>query len=71
MTGSQLSADRLARVHDGTRAHVEGGGVPGLVSVAHARRGEVHLDCTGLHQRPPKTGGEIGPNTIFRISFMT
>src|SRR6266571_4199068 len=63
-----LSSARLGRMHDVMAGHVDGGGVPGLVTLV-ARHGEVHVDAIGTMAQ----GGSapIGRDTIFRISSMT
>ena len=54
-----FSKARLGRMHDVMAAHVERGGVPGLVTLV-SRHGEVHVDAIGLAR-----------DTIFRIASMT
>ena len=68
MTDSNLSKDRLGRLHDVLFSHVEAGEVPGLVSVL-SRRGEVHIEAMGSHDLGGRT--PMRPNSIFRISSMT
>ena len=68
MSVGELSATRLARMHDFMTSLVERGEVPGLVTLV-SRRGEVHVDAIGV-----QTIGESTPmqrDTIFRISSMT
>jgi CubicO group peptidase (beta-lactamase class C family) len=68
MTDTQFSKDRLAHLSTAMAGHVDGGDVPGLVSVI-SRRGETHIDCIG--RSAVEHGTEIRPDTIFRISSMT
>jgi CubicO group peptidase (beta-lactamase class C family) len=68
MTTSELSADRLARLHEIMSAHVERRHAPGLVSVV-SRRGEVHVDVIG--ETATDGGDPVRRDTIFRISSMT
>jgi CubicO group peptidase (beta-lactamase class C family) len=68
MTGSVLSQDRLARLHDIMAGHVGRGAAPGLVAVV-SRRGEVHVDALGATAL--RGGQPVRPDTIFRISSMT
>jgi CubicO group peptidase (beta-lactamase class C family) len=68
MTTSNLSKDRLGRLHDIMARHVRRGAAPGLVSVV-SRRGEAEIDAIGvtaLGSRQP-----VRLDTIFRISSMT
>jgi len=68
MTKGGLSTERLGRMRDVMTAHVEGGMLPGLVTLA-ARRGEVHVDVIGT-----KAFGARDPmrrDTLFRITSMT
>src|SRR6267154_1428494 len=67
MTSSGLSNDRLARLHDLMRSHVDHGAAPGLVSVI-SRRGEAHVDVIGARALD---GEAMRRETIFRISSMT
>src|SRR6267154_5335277 len=67
MTSSGLSNDRLARLHDLMRSHVDHGAAPGLVSVV-SRRGEAHVDVIGARALD---GEAMRRETIFRISSMT
>jgi CubicO group peptidase (beta-lactamase class C family) len=63
-----LSRARLERMHEVMAGHVEGGAVPGLVTLL-SRRGEVHVDAIGT-----KAIGGSDPmrrDTIFRIASMT
>jgi CubicO group peptidase (beta-lactamase class C family) len=63
-----LSTARLARMHDIMAAHVEQGGVPGLLTLV-SRKGAVYVDAIGT-----KTAGghdAMERDTIFRISSMT
>jgi CubicO group peptidase (beta-lactamase class C family) len=67
MSGSGLSKARLGRMHDVLAGHVEGGEVPGLVTLI-SRRGEVHVDAIGAKA----VGGDpVRRDSIFRISSMT
>jgi CubicO group peptidase (beta-lactamase class C family) len=68
MAGSGLSAGRLARVREIAARHVEGGSLPGLVTVV-SRRGESHIEAVGAIG----VGGDrpMQRDTIFRISSMT
>jgi CubicO group peptidase (beta-lactamase class C family) len=68
MTDSNLSKDRLARLHDVMAAHVDRGAAPGLVSVV-SRRGETHVDVIGA--TAIDGGRAMRPDNIFRISSMT
>ena len=64
----ELSKTRLARMHDVMTAHVEHGGIPGLITLV-SRRGETVVNCIGV-----KTRGEREPierEAIFRISSLT
>jgi CubicO group peptidase (beta-lactamase class C family) len=67
-TTSDLSKDRLGRLHDIMARHVRQGAAPGLVSVV-SRRGEAEIDAVGV----TALGGRqaVRPDTIFRISSMT
>lgn len=67
MTSSGLSKDRLARLHEVMRSHVDRGAAPGLVSVI-SRRGEAHVDVIGARALD---GEAMRRETIFRISSMT
>jgi CubicO group peptidase (beta-lactamase class C family) len=58
----------MARLHEVMVGHVEGGAVPGLASVI-TRKGEVVVDCVG--RTATEGGGNVGVDTIFRISSMT
>jgi CubicO group peptidase (beta-lactamase class C family) len=67
MTKNGLSEARLRRMREVMTAHVERGGVPGLV-MAISRRGERHVEaigCTSLG------GAAVASDTIFRIASMT
>jgi len=68
MTSSNLSHDRLARLHAILAGHIDRGAAPGLVSVI-SRRGETHLDVIGA--TAVGGGRTVQPDTIFRISSMT
>jgi len=46
MTGSNLSTERLARLHDVMARHVDDGAAPGVVTVI-SRRGDAHIDVVG------------------------
>jgi CubicO group peptidase (beta-lactamase class C family) len=69
MSDGRLSRSRLARMHDVMVGHVQGGDVPGIVTLV-SRRGEVHVDALGTLA----AGGEGAPvqrDTIFRIASIT
>lgn len=68
MSTAGLSRARLGRMHDVMAGYVEGGEVPGLVTLV-SRRGEVHVDAIGMKA----VGGSdsMRRDTIFRISSMT
>jgi CubicO group peptidase (beta-lactamase class C family) len=63
-----LSRQRLGRMHQVMAGHVEGGYVPGLVTLID-RRGEVHVDAIGALA----FGGDapMRRDTIFRIASLT
>ena len=63
-----LSRQRLGRMHQVMAGHVEGGYVPGLVTLID-RRGEVHVDAVGALA----FGGDapMRRDTIFRIASLT
>lgn len=64
----ELSKPRLARMHDVMAAHVEHGGIPGIITLV-SRRGETHVEAIGV-----KTRGDREPierDAIFRISSLT
>lgn len=52
MSGSGLSASRLATMREVLTRHVARGDVPGLVALV-ARRGEVHAEAIGTSPVPP------------------
>jgi CubicO group peptidase (beta-lactamase class C family) len=59
--------ERVTGLHDALAAHVEGGGVPGLVAlVAHGD----HVQVEALGRRS-LGGGPVGRDTVFRIASMT
>jgi CubicO group peptidase (beta-lactamase class C family) len=62
-----LSKARLARMHDIMAGHVDGGGMPGLVTLV-SRRGEVHVDAIG---KMAIGGAPMQRDTIFRIASMS
>ena len=62
-----LSKSRLRRLHDVMAAHVERGGVPGVVALV-SRRGEIHVDVAG---QIAVGGAPMQRDTIFRIASMT
>jgi CubicO group peptidase (beta-lactamase class C family) len=68
MSAGGLSKARLDRMHDVLAAHVEHGGVPGLVTLI-SRRGEVHVDAIGMKA----VGGKdpMRRDTIFRIASIS
>src|SRR5262249_23715582 len=68
MSSGGLSGARLARMHDVMARHVDGGVVPGLVTLI-SRHGEVRADTTG--SKPGDDGDRMGRDTIFRITSMT
>ncbi|MDP9341724.1 MAG: beta-lactamase family protein [Actinomycetota bacterium] len=68
MSAGGLSTARLGRMHDVMAGHVEGGGVPGLVTLV-SRRGEVHVDAIGM--KALRGSDPMRRDTIFRISSMT
>jgi CubicO group peptidase (beta-lactamase class C family) len=63
-----LSPARLERMHDTMRRQVEGGRLPGLVTLV-SRRGEVHLDAIGTIAFGD--GSPMQRDTIFRLASMT
>src|SRR5260370_14106337 len=68
MNNSGLSRARLGGRHAVMAGYVEGGEVPGIVTLV-SRRGEVHIDAIGM-----KAVGGSDPmrrDTISRISSMT
>src|ERR671920_867833 len=68
MSTGGLSTGRLGRMHDVMAGHVEGGEVPGIVTLV-SRRGEVHVDAIGT-----KAFGVSDPmrrDTIFRVASVT
>lgn len=65
---SGLSKSRLIRIHDGLRAPVEKGEVPGLVALA-ARGGDIHVEVLGAADL--ESGAPMRRDTIFRIASMT
>ncbi len=68
MTRGGLSGARLARMHDVMARHVDGGEVPGLVTLI-SRHGEVHVDAIGT--KAVGDGDPMRRDTIFRITSMT
>src|SRR5436305_12959898 len=68
MSTAGLSKARLGRMHDIMAGYVEGGEVPGLVTLVSRRR-EVHVDVIGT--RAIADPAPIRRDTIFRISSMT
>src|SRR6476660_1972671 len=68
MSAGGLSKAGLERLHEVMTAHVNRGGVPGLVWL-FSRHGEVHFGEAGA------VGAEedypVAPDTIFRVSSMT
>jgi CubicO group peptidase (beta-lactamase class C family) len=69
MTGSigGLSRTRLKRMHDIMARHVEGGSLPGLVTLI-SRHGEIHVDAIGSLS---VGGAPMQRDSIFRIASMT
>jgi CubicO group peptidase (beta-lactamase class C family) len=67
MTKNGLSEARLRRMREVMTAHVERGGVPGLV-MAISRRGERHVEAIG---RASLAGAAVERDTIVRIASMT
>jgi CubicO group peptidase (beta-lactamase class C family) len=68
MSTGGLSTPRLGRMHDVMAGHVEGGVVPGVVTLV-SRRGEVHVEAIGT-----KAFGGSDPirrDTIFRVASVT
>jgi CubicO group peptidase (beta-lactamase class C family) len=68
MTVAGLSRMRLRKMHEVMASHVDGGKIPGLVTIV-GRREEVHVDAVGV-----RTAGNeepMRPDSIFRISSMT
>jgi len=64
-----MSSERLARVRTAMQRYIDGGLVPGVVTLA-ARHGRViHLDAIGL--RDVEAGKPMTADTIFRIASMT
>ena len=68
MGSAALSASGLRRMHEIMAGHVEGGRMPGLVTLL-SRRGEVYVDEIGVKE----FGGRAAMrrDTIFRIASMT
>jgi CubicO group peptidase (beta-lactamase class C family) len=62
-----LSKARLGRMHDIMAGHVDGGGMPGLVTLV-SRQGEVHVDVIG---KMAFGGAPMRRDSIFRITSMT
>jgi CubicO group peptidase (beta-lactamase class C family) len=68
MSGSGLSASRLATMREVLTRHVARGDVPGLVALV-ARRGEVHAEAIGTTE---SGGGEpMRRDAIFRIASVS
>lgn len=68
MSGSGLSAARLAVMREALARHVTRGDVPGLVAMV-ARRGEVHVEAIGTSE---SGGGEpMRRDAIFRIASVS
>jgi CubicO group peptidase (beta-lactamase class C family) len=68
MSRGGLSGARLARMHDVMARHVDGGEVPGLVTLI-SRHGDVHVDTIGT--KAVGDGDPMRRDTIFRITSMT
>src|ERR1700737_4306048 len=68
MTTSGLSQAGLARLHDLMSAHVEAGGMPGLVALV-ARGDDVHIDTIGSPSFGDRT--PLDRSAIFRIASLT
>src|SRR5436305_5691732 len=68
MSTAGLSKARLGRMHDIMAGYVEGGEVPGLVTLV-SRRGEAYVDAIGTRAIADPT--PMRRDTIFRISSMT
>jgi CubicO group peptidase (beta-lactamase class C family) len=65
-----FSKTRIHRMDDVMAGYVERGTVPGVVSLV-SRRGETHVDAVGKRSIDGERGGDVGRDTIFRISSMT
>jgi CubicO group peptidase (beta-lactamase class C family) len=68
MSTGEFAEARLDRMHDVMAGHVEGGVVPGIVTLV-SRRGETHVDAIGT-----KAFGGSDPmrrDTIFRVASVT
>src|ERR687894_1456499 len=68
MGTGEFAEARLDRMHDVMAGHVEGGVVPGIVTLV-SRRGETHVDAIGT-----KAFGGSDPmrrDTIFRVASVT
>jgi CubicO group peptidase (beta-lactamase class C family) len=64
----EFSMARLARMHDVMTRHVDGGRMPGLVTLV-SRRGETHVDAIGAMAFDDST--PMRRDSIFRIASMT
>jgi CubicO group peptidase (beta-lactamase class C family) len=65
---SGFAKSRLSRLHEGLRAPVERGEVPGLVALA-ARGNDIHVEVLGAADL--ESGAPMRRDTIFRIASMT
>ena len=68
MRNTGLSSERLGRMRDVMVGHVEGGTVPGLVTLV-SRRGETRAEAIG--EMAFDGGAPMRRNTIFRVASVT
>jgi CubicO group peptidase (beta-lactamase class C family) len=68
MSNGEFSTARLARMHDVMTRHVDGGRLPGLVTLV-SRRGDTQVDTIGAMAFDDST--PMRRDTIFRIASMT
>jgi CubicO group peptidase (beta-lactamase class C family) len=68
MSNGEFSKSRLARMHDVMVRHVDGGRMPGLVTLI-SRRGVTHVDEIGAMSFDDST--PMRRDTIFRIASLT
>src|SRR5919107_4366536 len=68
MSTGEFAEARLDRMHDVMAGHIEGGVVPGIVTLV-SRRGETHVDAIGTKA----FGGSdlMRRDTIFRVASVT
>ncbi|MGZ3788176.1 MAG: serine hydrolase domain-containing protein [Bacteriovorax sp.] len=63
-----FSRERVARMQEAMRRHVEGGQMPGLVTLVH-HRGREYVDAIGTHAF--NSNVRMRRDTIFRLASMT